>query len=78
MTVRLVVDIIEPAVSDQDVIDSLFSGGLRSRSLSLVSSDGLRYVLDPVALGKPAEIDNSDAATRAVEQHMGLPGEEEK
>jgi hypothetical protein len=67
MTVRLVIDIREPAIGDADI-----TALLHRQPFELVTGDGTRFAVEPVAIAHSHELDNSADVVRAVERRLGL------
>jgi hypothetical protein len=69
VTVRLVIDISSTAMTDEHVVAEL----LHNQPLAIVTRDGTRLAADPIAMGRPHELDNSADVVRAAEHRLGLP-----
>jgi len=72
MTVRLVIDIHSTSMTDEHVVAEL----LHNQPLSIVTCDGIRLDVEPVAVAHSHELDNSADVARAAEQRLGLPAED--
>lgn len=68
MTVRLVIDVSESSMTDEQLIAELLH-----KPLAIVTRDGAQLAVEPIAMGRPHELDNSADVVRAAEQRLGLP-----